>query len=163
MGNLLFSPSGTTSPKDFMAGATFLIAVTLVINLLAVVNFFFNILGLVGLVFIWCWVVLWVKRYRFGGKSGWMCLIPIVLFIVLTLITDSIITPIFTDPVAQAEIKEIMDEAVTAGDLTVIFDVAKSGAGVSKIGLIVSMIVQALISYATAFGFNKAIPAQAEA
>ena len=162
MGNLLFSPSGTTSPKDFMAGATFLIAVTLVINLLAVVNFFFNILGLVELVCIWCWVVLWVKRYRFGGKSGWMCLIPIVIFIILIVIADSIVTPIFTDPVAQAEAMEILEEAVTARDIAAVLEVLKSGMGISKTGLVVSMIIQALISYAIAFGFNKAIPAQAQ-
>ena len=91
-----------------------------------------------------------------------MCLIPIVIFIILIVIADSIVTPIFTDPVAQAEAMEILEEAVTARDIAAVLEVLKSGMGISKIGLVVSMIIQALISYAIAFGFNKAIPEQAQ-
>ncbi|MBC6403978.1 MAG: hypothetical protein GDA35_10235 [Hyphomonadaceae bacterium] len=37
--------------------------------------------GLGTVIYWWCWIVLWAKRYRDSGKSGWMCLFPIVVFL----------------------------------------------------------------------------------
>ena len=78
MGNLLFSPSGRISPADFMRGATILIVVGLVLGLLPILMPALAMLSIIFLVMLWCWIVLWVKRYHDGGKSGgarcWPCI-----------------------------------------------------------------------------------------
>ena len=33
--------------------------------------------GIVSFALIYPWIVIWIKRYHDGGKSGWMSLLPI--------------------------------------------------------------------------------------
>jgi len=152
MGNLLFSPSGRIGPGQFMSGVTVLVAISLVLALLPIFVPALSLLGIVGLVLIWCWVVLWVKRYHDAGKSGWMCLIPIVVLIVLSMILGAVIAGMFTDTAAA----EAMMEAAEAGDLSGAMKFAGTG-GLTTTGAIVSAVASAALSYVVAMVFNGMI------
>ena len=157
MGNLLFSPSGRIGSGQFMSGATILIAIGLVLGVLPIFVPVLALLNIVGLVLFWCWIVLWVKRYHDGGKSGWMCLIPIIVYLILGGIITFVLTQMFTDPEAAAAAAEAAAEAAENGDFGAMFKLAGGGAGVSKMGLIIVQVVSAVISYLIAMVFNNLI------
>ena len=121
MGNLLFSPSGRINSGDFMKGATLIIVITLVLGLLPIISAGFAALSIVTLVFLWCWVVLWVKRYHDAGKSGWTCLLPIIVYLVLAAIVGIVLPGMFTDPEAAAAAAEAAAEAAETGDFGAVF------------------------------------------
>jgi len=152
MGNLLFSPSGRIGPGQFMSGVTVLVIIGLVLGLLPIFVPVLAVLGIIGLVTLWCWVVLWVKRYHDGGKSGWMCLIPIIAWFVLLMIVGLILPGMFQDPNAAAALAE----ATEAGDFGAIIQ-ASMGGGMTKTGQIVNAVVGAVISYIVAMLFNNMI------
>jgi len=152
MGNLLFSPSGRIGPGQFMSGVTTLIVITVVLGLLPVFVPALGVLGIVGLVLLWCWVVLWIKRYHDGGKSGFMCLIPIVAWLVISMIVAAILPGMFQDPDAAAAILA----AGEAQDLSAILK-ASMGGGMTTMGQIVNLVVGAIVSYVVAMVFNNMI------
>ena len=169
MGNTLFSPNGQIGPMDFMRGVYVLIAVSFLINLLPMVSATmaapFKILMLV---IAYCWVVLFVKRFRDGGKSGWMVLAPIAVSLIAMFIHNSAVPPVFAP-----EIYGNMQEAMT--------DLASNGGGVAEIMAgsmeiskqyaeplakkiaLPSSIIYALWSYGIAFVFNKMVKSNSEA
>lgn len=152
MGNLLFSPSGRIGPGQFMSGATILIAISLILALVPIFVPALGMLGIVGIVLLWCWIVLWIKRYHDGGKSGWMCLLPIIVLIVLGMILGAVMAGIFVDTSAA----EAMAEAVEAGDMAGVMEFAGKG-GMTTMGAIINAVASAALSYVVAMVFNNMI------
>jgi len=152
MGNLLFSPSGRIGSGQFMSGVLVLVVIGLVLGLLPVFVPALGALGIIGLVMIWCWIVLWVKRYHDGGKSGWMCLIPIIIWLVIGGIVGAILPGMFADPDAA----EALINATESGDFAAIMKSAMGG-GMTKTGQLINAGLGAVISYLIAMIFNKTI------
>jgi len=102
------------------------------------------VLGIVSIIFLWCWIVLWIKRYHDAGKSGWMSLLPIVVYIILFLVIIfgyageeiSNLMAVATDPDASVEAEAALD---------------------AKIGGIPFLLGTSLFSAIVAFGFNSLI------
>lgn len=156
MGNLLFSPSGRINSADFMKGVYVLIAISFVINIMPLVSFTIGTaLGFAGIILIWCWIVLLVKRFHDGGKSGWMCLIPIILGIVLSMIIGSVVTGMFAGDL-NAQLQEAAQEAGESGDIGAVFGASmEMGQQIAKKTAIPSAIAGALVSYIIAFVTDK--------
>ena len=152
MGNLLFSPSGRINPSDFMRGVTVLIVIGLILGLLPIFVPALTMLGIIGIVLLWCWIVLWVKRYHDAGKSGWMCLVPIIAFIIVGMIVSFILKAMFTDPNVAAA----LEAAEANQDIGAIFKLSMSG-GLTKMGQIVNVLAGAAYSYVLAMVFNGMI------
>ena len=149
MGNLLFSPSGRIGPGEFMKGAIILIVVAVILSIPSLIGLpagLVTALSLLSLVTLWCWVVLWVKRYHDGGKSGWTCLLPIIVYIILALVVYGAlmggsfmeIINATSNGASEAEIEELT-AAMTA----------KTGVPV--------LIASTVMSFAISFLFNKMI------
>ena len=163
IGQLLFSPSGRVSPADFMKGAYILIGIGFVLALLPLVSLTLSGIGsIISLVLIFCWVVLFIKRYHEGGKSGWMTLIPIAVFLLASFVLSPILLGIFSPEYAelQAQMEAQAAEAAASGaGIGEIFGTAMEGAeAIAKASAIPSAIIGAVLSFAIAFGFNKIIP-----
>lgn len=162
MGNLLFSPNGRINPSEFQKGALILIVLGFLFAISPLINFQLSmILNVVGLVFIWCWVVLWVKRYHDSGKSGWMCLIPIVIWLVLSVIVSQVVTAMLTTPEMQ---QEMMDAMSSSGDDPGSMFSALLGASaeMAKKTALPLAISGAVVSALVAFLFNAIIKHQPE-
>ena len=88
MGNLLFSPNGRINSSQFIKGALILIVIGFLLSLpsLLGMNKIGTPLGFLSYLLAFPWVVIWIKRYHDGGKSGWMCLIPLLVYAVLMMI-----------------------------------------------------------------------------
>ena len=152
MGNLLFSPSGRIGPGQFMSGVKILVIIAVVLAILPAFVPALVMLNILGLVMLWCWVVLWVKRYHDGGKSGWMCLIPIIIYIILSLIVSTILAGMFVDTEAIAAIADAQEQA----DLGALMSMMGKG-GMTTTGLIVTALAGAAVSYIIAMVFNNTI------
>lgn len=163
MGRILFSPSGKIDPDNFMRGAYVLIAVSLLINLLPMVSAAaaapFKILMLVVA---YCWTALFIKRFRDGGKSGWMVFIPIGVTLIAMFIHNSAVPPIFA-PEIYANMQEATMEMMSSG-----LNMSELMAGSAQIAqefqeplnkkiALPGSFIYAAWSFAIAYGFNKMI------
>ena len=93
---ILFSPTGKIGPHAFMKGVVVLIAISAVLGVLPLLSFEIgSVFKILMLVLIWCWIVLFIKRFRFAGKSGWMCLLPIIVYVIAYFIYTSIVQRMF--------------------------------------------------------------------
>jgi len=134
-----------------MRGAYVLIALSALFAITPLISVPLSlILSIVGLVFIYCWVVLWLKRYHDGGKSGWMCLVPIIVWLILSFIASSVVSAMFGGAIDQSA----ANEAAAAGDLGAVFQAVF---GAAKATAIQSAIAGALVSFIVAFVFNRMI------
>ncbi len=158
MMNLLFSPNGRINSAEFMKGAYILIAAAFVIALMPLISFSLAMpLSILSLVMLWCWIVLWIKRYHDAGKSGWMCLIPIVVFIILAVIADAVMTMMGLSGV-DAEMQAQMNEAAEGGDFaSMMSTIMGASADIAKKTAIPSAVSGAIVSLIIAFVFNAMI------
>lgn len=162
LGNLLLSPSGRIDSANFMRAAYVLIAVTFLINLLPMVSVALGgALKLLLIVTYYCWVVLFIKRFRDGGKSAWMVLLPIVVFGIASMIIGQIVPPMFA-PELYSNMQEAMIEAAAGGDfgsiMAATMQITKEyGEPLAKKIALPSSVIFALVSFAIAWVFNAMI------
>lgn len=100
----LFSPNGRTSPGDFQTAAFVLMGVSFVLALLPLTGSgaLMGVATLVGLIMIYPWVVLWRKRLHDAGQSGWMFLLILVIYLIISTIVSQVVTTLFAGDMAQA-------------------------------------------------------------
>ncbi len=112
MGNLLFSPNGSINTAEFMRAGLILIAMSV---LLSLGGYFMpqsaKLLGYVSFLLIYPWAVIWVKRLRDGGKSGWMFLLYLLVYIVLIAVAFMILGGGEIFKFSMEAVKEGMSEA----------------------------------------------------
>jgi uncharacterized membrane protein YhaH (DUF805 family) len=162
MGNLLFSPSGRISPADFMKGALVLIVIGAVLNILPMISFSLSmVFGLLGLVTLWCWIVLFIKRFHDAGKSGWMCLLPILAFLIIGFIVNGLVSSMFAGDL-NAQMQQMSEEAISSGDVSSILKQSMDlGAQVAKKTALPLAVAGAVISYLIAYVTNMMLKSDA--
>jgi len=74
MGSLLFSFKGRIGASDLLKGSIVVIGISFILAIIPYFNLSFWWLGMIGIVLLWPWLALFVKRYHDAGKSGWMAL-----------------------------------------------------------------------------------------
>lgn len=91
MGSLLFSPTGRIGPAAYLKG---IIAIA-IIGFLAAFTALLGPAGAVGslvvLVLIYCFVALGIKRSHDAGKSGWMVLVQLIIWFIISMIFGFIV------------------------------------------------------------------------
>lgn len=158
MGNLLFSPSGRISPSEFMRGAMVLIAISFVLGILPLISFKIgSMLSLLGIILLWCWIVLFIKRFHDGGKTGWLCIVPIIAFLILSLIVSSIVTGMFAGDL-NSQMQDAVEAAGESGDIASIMSTSmEMGAAIAKKTALPSAVAGAVVSYIIAFATNSIV------
>jgi len=155
MGNLLFGPNGRISPADFMKGATVLIVISFILGLLPLISMgLAMVLSIISIVLIYPWVCLFMKRLRDGGKSGWLCIVIILIWFILGMVINMIIGGMLAGSMAAGS-EEAMQAAAESGDISAVMDAAGA---MAKKTAIPTAIAGAVISYLTAFIVNKVLP-----
>ncbi|WP_439636810.1 DUF805 domain-containing protein [Oceanicaulis sp.] len=102
--NVLFAPNGRINPSQFQAGALVLLGIGFVMALLSLTGntALMGVQTLVGLALIYPWVVLWRKRLHDNGKTGWFLLLVLLVWFILSMISNQIITMMFAGDMMQA-------------------------------------------------------------
>jgi len=156
MGNLLFSPSGRIGPAEFMKGALVLIIIGAILAILPMFSYSLSmIFSILGLVTLWCWIVLFIKRFHDAGKSGWMCILPIIAFIIASVIVSQLVTSMFAGDINE-QIKQMSEEAASSGDISSILKGSMElGGELAKKTAIPMAVAGAVVSYLIAFVTNS--------
>lgn len=160
MGNLLFSPNGRISPAQFTKGALILIFLYFILSIAPLASPGLGMIAMIAqILLLWCWIVLWIKRYHDSGSSGWMSLIPIAIFVVGYFLVSNYIT----NKYMPAEIKADIDAIREDGDIMGMMEVmAESAPEIAATTTMPSAIGFSILSAIIAFGFNALIKHQPE-
>lgn len=150
---IYFSFNGRLGPAAFQKAVIVLIVIGLIINLSGLVSMQLAlILGILGLVMIWPWLAVWVKRYHDADKSGWMVLVPLVVTIILGFIADYVLNQVI--PIDKSAI-----EQAASGGMGAIIQASMEAA---KSQMLPKALIGALISLVVMFGFNAMIKSDPE-
>jgi uncharacterized membrane protein YhaH (DUF805 family) len=76
--NTYLSPAGRMNPSDFKKSALTLIVIGVIFSIpeLLGMDSLGALAGIVSIALLYPWIVIWIKRYHDGGKSGWSSLLP---------------------------------------------------------------------------------------
>ena len=86
--NTYLSPAGRMNPGDFKKSALTLIVIGVIFSIpeLLGMDSLGALAGIVSFALLYPWIVIWIKRYHDGGKSGWSSLLPIIVYLLATII-----------------------------------------------------------------------------
>jgi len=142
----LFVPKGTIDKSGFMVAALLLIALGAGTDVL---SFTAPMLGpalfFVGLLFAYCWVALWIKRFHAAGASGWWTVLVVLVWIIL----ESIV--MFTIIMSSG----LEMETLISGDNAAVQAAMTEAAAQAAIP---SLIGSAVVSLVVALGLNAILP-----
>lgn len=121
MTTTMLDPKGRLDPSGFRNAALILIGVGTILSILSVLSPAMMMLSLVSLALIYPWVVIWSKRLHDAGKSGWMFLLVLVLYLVATFCASYFIGQQFGPPVdPNADLEQMMATMTAAAQATAI-------------------------------------------
>lgn len=139
MMNLLFSSQGRILPRRFWQG---LIVLTVASIILSAMTAYMNpLLMYLGVFLLYPYVCVFGKRLHDAGKSAWFFLAFLVGYIIISLILQMILVPIF----GGADIMDIQAEAMEraqSGDL----EGALQGAKIIQMRLLPASIINTVLS-----------------
>jgi len=145
MGNLLFSPSGRIGPSAYMKGMIVLAVISAVINIVPLFSpGLAMILGFASLILIIPFIFLGIKRSHDAGKSGWMVLIHIVIFIIVSIALYFVLKTLGLGP--SPEMQAAVNAAGEAGDIGEVMRLSGEMAKGTAIPSAISSIVGTLVS-----------------
>lgn len=90
---LYFSPNGRIEQPTYWRGVITLFVISAVLS--AISAYVSPFIGILGLIFIWPWIALHVKRFHDAGKTGWLTVAMVVLAIVVSFIAGMLLLGIF--------------------------------------------------------------------
>ena len=114
--NTMLNPQGRIGPVTFRNAAMILIAVGAILSLLPLALPALTALSFVSLVLIYPWVVIWVKRLHDAGKSGWMFVVVLVLYLIASFASSYFISAQFAP--AQAPVANPADLSAAMASMT---------------------------------------------
>ena len=145
----MMSANGRMAPADFKKAGLVLVAIAFVIGLTPL---FLPVVAagalslIVSLALIYPWVCIWSKRLHDAGKSGWLFLVALVVWFVLLMIVNQLVTVMF-----GGESARMMAAAMETGNPDAIMQASEAS---SQATAIPSAILSALVSIGMVFGAN---------
>ena len=145
----MMSANGRMAPADFQKAGLVLVAIAFVIGLTPL---FLPVVAagalslIVSLALIYPWVCIWSKRLHDAGKSGWLFLVALVVWFVLLMIVNQLVTVMF-----GGESARMMAAAMETGNPDAIMQASEAS---SQATAIPSAILSALVSIGMVFGAN---------
>lgn len=113
---LYLSPNGRIDQSTYWRGVITLFVVSAVLS--AVSAYVSPFIGFLGIVVIWPWIVLHVKRFHDAGKTGWITVAMVVLAIIVSLVASTLLFGIFGVNTAamQEQMMRDMEDMQASGD-----------------------------------------------
>lgn len=114
--DLFLSPNGRIDQPTYWRGAVILLAISVAIS--AVSAYVSPFIGFIGILFIWPWIAIHVKRFHDSGKSGWLTIAVVVAAMVISLILGAILPGLFGVDMAgmQADMQSEIEDVTSGGD-----------------------------------------------
>lgn len=100
--NLYLSPNGRIDQPTYWRGVITLFVVSTVLSVISA--YVSPFLGVLGLIVVWPWIVLHVKRFHDADQTGWITIGMVVLAIILSVVLGFILPGLFgVDTAAMSE------------------------------------------------------------
>ncbi len=114
--DLFLSPNGRIDQPTYWRGVLILLAISIAIS--AISAFVNPFIGMLGIVFIWPWIAINVKRFHDSGKSGWLTIAIVVAAMILSFILGAILPGLFgVDMLGlQADMQREIEDVTSGGD-----------------------------------------------
>lgn len=113
---LFLSPNGRIDQPTYWRAVLILFGISAALNVVSA--FVSPFLGFAGILFIWPWIAVHVKRFHDSGKTGWLVLAVIVLAFILSWVLGLVLPGLFgVDQAAlQAEMQREIEQASASGN-----------------------------------------------
>lgn len=109
---LFLSPNGRIDQPTYWRAVLILFAISAGLSVISA--FVSPFLGMVGIIFIWPWIAVHVKRFHDAGKTGWLTVAMVVAAIVASVILGFILPGLFGIDQAATQL-EMQREIEAAG------------------------------------------------
>ncbi|MEZ5997676.1 MAG: DUF805 domain-containing protein [Hyphomonas sp.] len=113
---LFLSPNGRINQPTFWRGAITLFVIGAVLS--AVAAYVSPFIGFAGILLLWPWIAIFVKRFHDAGKTGWLTLAMVVLFIIVSFIVGMLLMSVFgiNSAEMQEQMMKEMEDLQSSGD-----------------------------------------------
>ncbi len=140
--NTMLNPKGRIGPVAFRNSAAILISIGAILSLLPLALSAGVALSYLSVVLIYPWLVIWGKRFHDAGKSGWMFLVVLVLYLIASVASSYFIS---------AQVAPTGAPVASPGDVSAVM---ANMATQMKATALPSTIVSVIISFAFVFVGN---------
>lgn len=150
---LFLTPNGRIDQPTYWRAVLILLGISTLISVISA--FVSPFLGFVGLVFIWPWIAVHVKRLHDSNKTGWLTIAIVVLAIIVSMISGFILPGLFgVDQAAlQQEMQREIENATAIGDP----GQAMSAAMEASKGIAQAQLLPSILSTAITTGVTGAV------
>ena len=112
---LYLTPNGRIDQPTYWRAVLVLLGISCALTVVSA--FVSPFLGFAGLLFIWPWIAVHVKRFHDSGKTGWLTIAMVVLAIVVSMIAGLILPGLFgVDQTALQQEMQREIERASSGD-----------------------------------------------
>lgn len=142
---LFLSPNGRIDQPTYWRAVIILFVISAVISVISA--FVSPFLGFAGILFIWPWIAVHVKRFHDAGKTGWLTVAMVVLAVVVSFVLALFVPALFgIDQAAlQAEMQREIEQAASSGNpaaaMTVAMEASRQAAQAQLIPSLVSTLI----------------------
>ncbi|HRJ02115.1 MAG TPA: DUF805 domain-containing protein [Hyphomonas sp.] len=111
---LYLSPNGRIDQPTYWRAVWILFGISCALSALSA--FVSPFLGMLGLLFIWPWIAVHVKRFHDSGKTGWLTLAIVVLAIIVSFVASAALLGAFgaNSIEAQLEMQRQIEDAASS-------------------------------------------------
>lgn len=158
---LYFSPNGRIDQATYWRAVITLFVISAVLS--AVAAYVSPFIGFLGIVFIWPWIAVHVKRFHDADKTGWLTVAMVVLAIIVSLVASMLLMGIFGANAAalQQEMIDEMESLQSSGDAGAVMAYAmEQSKKMAQAQLIPNILSSAVVTGAVGFAMSlfKATP-----
>jgi uncharacterized membrane protein YhaH (DUF805 family) len=148
---LFLTPNGRIDQPTYWRAVWILFAISSALS--AVSAFVSPFLGMLGLIFIWPWIAVHVKRFHDSGKTGWLTVAMVVLAIVVSFVANAALLGAFglNSIEAQMEMQRQIEDAASADPSTAITAAMEATKQMAQAQLLPSILSTALVTAIVGF------------
>ncbi|MFN7165157.1 MAG: DUF805 domain-containing protein [Hyphomonas sp.] len=143
---LFLTPNGRIDQPTYWRAVLILLGISAALSVVsAFVSPFF---GFLGLLFIWPWIAVHVKRFHDAGKTGWLTIAMVVLAIIVSVVAGMILPALFgvNQAALQADMQREIENAA-AGDPSLAISAAMDASkGIAQATLLPSILSTAVVT-----------------
>lgn len=142
---LYLNPNGRIEQPTYWRAVLVLFGISAVLSFISA--FVSPFLGFVGILFIWPWIAVHVKRFHDAGKTGWLTVAMVLLAVVVSIVLALFLPALFgVDQAAlQAEMQREIEQASASGNpaaaMSVAMEASKKAAQAQLIPSLVSTLI----------------------
>ncbi|MFN4225257.1 MAG: DUF805 domain-containing protein [Hyphomonas sp.] len=148
---LYFSPNGRIDQPTYWKAVWVLFGISAALSVVSA--FVSPFLGMLGIIMIWPWIAVHVKRFHDSGKTGWLTVAMVLLAIILSMVASMVLLGLFgyDQLTAQQEMQREIENAAGSDPALAISAAMDATKRMAQAQLIPSILSTAIVTGAVGF------------